>query len=207
MSLHTTAHPSRFPQHLSTKAVLGALGLSLSLIAGSALAQSEPSPPPAAPMQQGGPMGQGMQHGMPHGHEKAWKHHGMDRTMQRMLDRVHATPEQRERIRGFQKSAMEHNRPLMEQMHDLTQQRMQLLAAPNIDFGALENLRSKQMAVADQISKTMTQTQYEVALVLTPAQRQQIAHMLQERMRHGAKPGDHGDMGHGPMNHGMGGAQ
>ncbi len=196
MSPYTTASTSRFPQHLSVRAALGALGLGLCLITGSALAQSEPSPAPA-------PMGQGMHHG----HDKAWKHHGMDRIMQRMLDRVHATPEQRERIRGFQTRAMERNRPLMEQMHSLMRQRMQVLAAPQIDLGALENLRSKQMAVADQMSKTMTQTQYEIALVLTPAQRQQIAHMLEERMGHGAKPGDHGDIGHGAMSHGMGGAQ
>ncbi len=207
MSRHTTARPSRRPHHRSAKSVLGALGLSLSLITGSALAQSEPSPSPATPMQPGGPMGQGLQPGMHHDHDQAWKHHGMNRMMQRMLERVHATPEQRERIRGFQKSAMERNRPLMEQMHRLMQQRMQVLAAPQIDLGALENLRSKQMTVADQMSKTMTQTQYEIALVLTPAQRQQIAHMLEKRMGHGAKPGVHGDMDHGSMNHPMGGAQ
>jgi Spy/CpxP family protein refolding chaperone len=189
----------RIPARFSPKVVLSALALGLSLVAGSAMAQSAPPPPPAAGMQQGGPMGHGMQHGQEHG----WKHHGMDRMMQRMLDRVHATPEQRERIRGFQKSGMEHNRPLMEQMRGLMQQRMQVLAAPTIDLGALENLRSKQMAVADQMSKNMTQTQYEVAQVLTPAQRQQMAHLMQERMQHGK----HGDMGHGPMNHGMGGAQ
>lgn len=145
-------------------------------------------------------MGHGMQHGQAHG----WKHHGMDRMMQRMLDRVHATPEQRERIRAFQKTGMEHNRPLTEQMRGLMQQRMQLLAAPSIDLGALENVRSQQMAVADQMSKNMTQTQYEVAQVLTPAQRQQMAHMMQERMHHGMQHGNPGDMGHGPMNHGMG---
>ena len=198
------APPQRIPARFSPKAALSALALGLSLVAGSAMAQSAPPPPPpAAGMQQSGPMGHGMQHGQEHG----WKHHGMDRMMQRMLDRVHATPEQRERIRGFQKSGMERSRPLMEQMRGLMQQRMQLLAAPTIDLGALENLRSKQMAVADQMSKNMTQTQYEIAEVLTPAQRQQMAHLMQERMQHGKRPGMHGDMGHGPMNHGMGGAQ
>ncbi len=191
----------RIPARFSPKAVLSALALGLSLVAGSAMAQSAPPPTrPAAGMQQGCPMG----HGLQHGQELGWKHHGMDRMMQRMLDRVHATPEQRERIRGFQKSGMESNRPLMEQMRGLMQQRMQLLAAPTIDLGALENLRSKQMTVADQMSKNMTQTQYEVALVLTPAQRQQMAHLMQERMQH---QGKHGAMGHGPMNHGMGGEQ
>ena len=126
-------------------------------------------------------------------------HQGMERMMEQMLDRVHATPEQRARIRAFQKNAWEHNRPLMEQMRSLRQQSMQLLSASTIDFGALENLRSKQMAIANQLSRQMTQTQYEIAQVLTPAQRQQAYTMMQERMKHRMDRN-----GHGPMGHGMG---
>ena len=187
-----------FPQRIVSTGALGAFALGLSLVAStSALAQSDA--PPAAPasgmMQHGGPMNHDMRSGdMGHGR----MHQGMERMMEKMLDRVHATPEQRARIRAFQKNAWEHNRPLMEQMRSLRQQSMQLLSASTIDFGALENLRSKQMAIANQLSRQMTQTQYEIAQVLTPAQRQQAYTMMQERMKHRMDRNGH------PMGHGMG---
>lgn len=204
---HASTHPLVSSRSLARRFVsagaLGALALSLSFVATtSALAQ--PDAPPAAPaagmMQHGGPMNHDMRSGdMGHGHV----HQGMERMMEQMLERVHATPEQRARIRAFRKSAWEHNRPLMEQMRSLRQQSMQLLSAPTIDFGALENLRTKQMAIANQLSRQMTQTQYEIAQVLTPAQRQQAYSMMQERMKHRMDRGGHGPMGHGM---GMGGA-
>ncbi len=197
----TKSHASTRPlaQRFVSAGALSALALGLSLAANtSALAQSDapPAAPAAGMMQHGGPMNHDMRSGdMGHGH----MHRGMERMVEQMLERVHATPEQRTRIRALQKSAWEHNRPLMEQMHGLRQQSMQLLSASTIDFGALENLRSKQMAIANQLSRQMTQTQYEIALVLTPAQRQQAYAMMQERMKHRLDRD-----GHGPMGHGMG---
>ena len=201
----STSHASTRPlasthplaRRIVSPGALGAFVLGLGLIAStSALAQADAPPAASAAgmMQHGSPMNHDMRSGdMGHGR----MHQGMERMMQQMLDRVHATPEQRARIRAFQKSAWEHNRPLMEQMHNLRQQSMQLLSAPTIDFGELENLRSKQMAIANQLSRQMTQTQYEIAQVLTPAQRQQAYTMMHERMKHRMDRGGHGSMGHG----------
>jgi Spy/CpxP family protein refolding chaperone len=80
----------------------------------------------------------------------------------------------------------------MEQMRGLMQQRMKLLAAPQIDRGALEALRDKQMALANQLSRDRTQTQYEMAQILTPKQRAKLYAMMEhrmERMEHRHGPG------------------
>lgn len=171
---HSSIHTLSKRIRILTTATLSTLALGFGLAAsGTALAQeSSAAAPPANMPHYGHPAG--------HGHNR----HGKDRMMRRMLDAVHATPEQRERIHAIQKNTWENSRPLMQQRQELMQQRMQLLAATTIDPGALESLRGKQMAISDQLSRQMTQTQYEIAQVLTPEQRQQIYALMQKRMHH-----------------------
>ena len=175
---------------------LGMVGTMLVVTVAShaALAAAQtPPPPPPAPMAQGGPgMGGKMGHCGPGKHG--------ERGMQRMLAKAGVSPEQREKMRALQKQSWEKARPEMMQMRQLMQQRMKLLAAPTIDRGALEALRDKQMALANQLSRDRTQTQYEMAQILTPEQRAKLYAMMEqrmERMKHHRGP--MGEPGKGPM--------
>lgn len=132
----------------------------------AALAGAQTPPPAPLQMQQGGP---GMRHS--------------GRGMERMFSQIGATPEQIQQIRAIQKQSWEKSRPGMEQMRQLTQERMKLLSQPQIDRSALENLRVKQMDLASQLSRDRAQTQYQVAEVLKPEQRAQLYAMLEQRMQ------------------------
>ncbi|WP_197033152.1 Spy/CpxP family protein refolding chaperone [Thiomonas sp. FB-Cd] len=173
--------------------IVGAFALGLCLQEGTAMAQNTPSPPEAATVSPAVPS---TSTGVIRCH---WRGHGVGPRMQALLHRVHATPEQRERIRGLRNTMMENNRPLMQQMRTVRGDRMRLLAAPTIDRGALETMRGKQMRLSDELSKNINQMQYEIAEVLTPAQRQEIYRLIDERQQHCKKNG-----GYGPMRRGAG---
>lgn len=176
--------------------IVGAFALGLCLQEGTAMAQNAPSPPDVAAVSPAAPStSTGVQNRM----RCHWRGHGVGRRMQALLDRVHATPEQRERIRGLRNTMMENNRSLMQQRRALRGDRMRLLAASTIDRGALETLRSKQMRLSDELSRNMSQMQYEIAEVLTPAQRQEIYRLIEERQQHCKRNG-----GYGPMRPGAG---
>ena len=181
---------SQSPSRL--RRALGMVGTMLVVTVAShaALASAQtPPPPPPAPMAQGGPgMGGKMSHCGP-------RQRG-ERGMQRMLAKAGVSPEQREKMRALQKQSWEKARPEMEQMRGLMQQRMKLLAAPEIDRGALEALRDKQMALANQLSRDRTQTQYEMAQILTPEQRAKLYAMMEQRME---RMKHHHGRGMGPM--------
>lgn len=174
---------------------LGVAGAVLAVtVASHAALASAQTPPPVASMQQGGP---GMHGKM--GHCGPGKQG--ERGMERMLSKAGVTPAQQEQMRALRKQSWEKARPEMEQMRGLMQQRMKLLAAPTIDRGALEALRDKQMALANQLSRDGTQTQYEMAQILTPEQRAKLYAMMEqrmERMQHHRGPGKDGQ-GMGPM--------
>lgn len=155
---------------------LGIAGAALVVtVASHAALASAQTPPPNAPMQHGG---SGM--GGKMGHCGPGKHG--ERGMERMLSKADVTPAQQEQMRALRKKSWEQARPEMEQMRGLMQQRMKLLAAPTIDRGALEALRDKQMALANQLSRERTQTQFEMAQVLTPEQRAKLYAMMEQRM-------------------------
>jgi Spy/CpxP family protein refolding chaperone len=99
----------------------------------------------------------------------------------RMLDRVNATPEQRTQIQQI----VERNREAMRAEHDagraLRDQAMALFAQPDIDVRAVEALREKQVARMDAASRQVTQAMLDIAKVLTPDQRKQMADEMQQR--------------------------
>lgn len=163
--------------------LLGAAGavLVVTVASHAALASAQ-----TAPMPQGGPAMHGQM-----------ADHGPD--MQRLLIQAGVTAAQQEQLRALRKQSREKLRPDMEQMRELMLQRMKLLAAPTIDRGALEALRDKQMALVNQISRVRTQTQYDMAQILTPEQRAKLYTMMQQRMErmqhHRGKDGHEHGMG------------
>ena len=63
-------------------------------------------------------------------------------------------------------------------MHDARRQAVALLSQESIDRAALETLRAGQLQLAEQASKRFTQALADVADVLTPDQRKQLAERI-----------------------------
>jgi Spy/CpxP family protein refolding chaperone len=93
------------------------------------------------------------------------------RRMQRILDRVGATPAQREQIRAIWSGLRPQLRAERVQHKSLRQQMVAALTAPTINAGEVERLRKQSMASADKISALFTQGMVASAQVLTPDQR------------------------------------
>jgi Spy/CpxP family protein refolding chaperone len=64
---------------------------------------------------------------------------------------------------------------MRDRMRDARLQAATLLAQPTIDRAALEALRANQLQLAEQASRRLTQALADVADVLTPEQRKQLA--------------------------------
>ena len=76
------------------------------------------------------------------------------------------------------KSAARDLLPLRSRFHDARRQAIELLAATTVDRGALERLRAEQLVLAEQASQRFVQALADVADVLTPAQRKELAERI-----------------------------
>ncbi|NML18003.1 Spy/CpxP family protein refolding chaperone [Azohydromonas caseinilytica] len=154
--------------------------LALGTLSGIALAQTTPPAAPSAPPpgmhMHGGPMHGGPMHG---------------RHLERMLDRVDATAEQRTKIRAILDAAKAEMRTQAPARQQLREQGLALLAQPTIDTQAVEQLRQQMLAQHDQASQRWTRTLLEVANVLTPQQRAQLAEQMRQRAARGGERGGH----------------
>lgn len=103
------------------------------------------------------------------------------RGMDRMLDAVNATAEQRAQIRQIHEAARADMRAQHETQRGLREQMRQLFTQPTVDANAVEALRQQMMAGHDRRSQRMTQAMVEASRVLTPEQRQQIGERMQRR--------------------------
>ncbi len=128
-------------------------------------------------------MAQGDRHGPGH-HGPAAAGMGMPmqgHMLERMLDRVNATPEQRAQI----KQIAERTATDMKAQHGgsraLREQAATLFAQPVVDANAAEALRLQMMQQHDQRSRRMMQVMLEVSRVLTPDQRKQLAETMARR--------------------------
>ena len=116
----------------------------------------------------GADMGSGMGFGAPH-------------QMERMLDAVSATPEQRAQIKQITQAAradMQTQRAAGRKLHE---QGQALFAQPNVDARAAEALRQQMLAQHDQASKRTLQMMLDVSRVLTPEQRKVLAERMSQR--------------------------
>ena len=111
-----------------------------------------------------------------HGHfdpARMGKH--IDHRVDRMLDRVDATQEQRDKVSGIFKNAVNDVTSLGFKPWDVREKFITLLRADTIDPAAFEALRAEQIGAADAASKRMVQAMTEAAQVLTPEQRKELA--------------------------------
>lgn len=105
----------------------------------------------------------------------------MGRGLERMLDAVNATPEQRSQIEQISRAAMTDLRAQREASRGLRERSLQLFTQPNVDANAAEQLRQQMMAQHDQASRRMMQAMLDVSRVLSPEQRVKLAERIQQR--------------------------
>lgn len=109
---------------------------------------------------------------------------GGPRMLERMLDVVNASADQRTQIKAIMDSARADTKAQHETLKGLRDQEMALFTQPTVDARAAEALRVQQTAVHDQVSKRMLQAKLEVSRVLTPEQRKQLAERMKEMRAH-----------------------
>ncbi len=98
-----------------------------------------------------------------------------------MLDDVDASDEQRAQVKGIIETHSATLNSLRESGRKLHEETRALLSAPTIDRSAIENLRQQKIASMDQTSREMTTMLADIAEVLTPEQRKQLAENMQKR--------------------------
>ena len=106
------------------------------------------------------------------------------RRMERILDRVGATPAQREQIRAVWAGLRPQLRAERAQHKALRQQMVAALTAPNINAGEVERLRKLSIASADKLSALFTQGMIGSSRVLTPEQRKLAQEELAKGRHH-----------------------
>ena len=102
----------------------------------------------------------------------------LDRMLKHLYVEVDATAAQKQQLGPIVKAATRDLLPMRERMRDARRQAVALLAEPSIDRAALESLRAGQLQLAEQASKRFTQALADVADVLTPVQRKQLAERM-----------------------------
>ena len=165
------------------------LGMLMTLLAAISLSTwAQPGPPPA--------MGDGMgEHRWGMGH----MHHGMrdemgggmmmfrgspehmGRMIDHMLDGLNATDAQRSQTKQIAAAAAADLKAQAEAGRGLRQRAMQAFTAPNVDAGAVEQVRQQMLQQHDQLSRRMTQAMLDVARVLTPEQRARLGERMRDR--------------------------
>lgn len=150
----------------ATRAGFAAVAL-LSMAPAIAHAQTPPPPPGAGQMPPPPPPGAHM----------GWHHEGMDKHIDRILQRLGATADQKAKIHGIADAAKKDLEPLHAQLRDAHKQMHALLGAAQVDAAAIEALRVKEQGVHDQISRRISAALIDAANVLTPEQRAKFAAM------------------------------
>jgi Spy/CpxP family protein refolding chaperone len=124
------------------------------------------------------------------GRHHAVAHHGghgggygmlAPRHLDRMLDSVNASAEQRTQIRQIVEAARNDLRAQHDGSRALREQARALFVQPTVDARAAEALRQQMVARHDARSKRMLQAMLDVSRVLTPEQRQQLAQRMEQR--------------------------
>lgn len=165
---------------------LAAATLALALAGGAVLATPHAQAAPGG----GHEAGMGGMGGMP-----GMPMLGAPRHLERLLDDVGASADQKSQIKSILEAARTDLKAQHEAGRTLMQQQMDLFTQPTVDARAAEALRQQMLTRHDQASKRMLQAMLDVSRVLTPEQRQKLAArmnerraMMERRMRDGSGP-------------------
>lgn len=102
----------------------------------------------------------------------------LDRALKHLYVEIDATDAQKQQLALIVKGAAQDLLPLRAKMHDARRQAVDLLSQSNIDRAALETLRADQLKLAEMGSQRFIQALADVADVLTPDQRKQLAERI-----------------------------
>jgi len=108
----------------------------------------------------------------------------LDRMLKHLYVEVDATDAQKQKLEPIVKQAAKDLLPLRDKARDARKRAVELLTADAIDRNAFEALRAEQLQLAEQASRRFTQALADMAEVLTPAQRKQIAERVARRGWH-----------------------
>ena len=103
------------------------------------------------------------------------------RGLERMLDGVNATAEQRTQIKAIAERTMADMKTQREAGKGAREQMLTLFAQPTVDANAAEALRAQMLQQHDQSSRRMMQAMLEVSRVLTPEQRKVLGERMAQR--------------------------
>lgn len=160
-----------FPTPMRGTRLLAA-GLLLALTgAFVAVAQAQPTGQPQAAA------GRGFAHVGPGGHGGPGDH----RMLERLLDGVNASAEQRGRIQEIMKSATTDLQAQRQASRSQREQLMALFAQPTVDARAVEAVRQQMLQQHDQSSRRWMQAMLDASAVLTPEQRAQLGERMKQR--------------------------
>ena len=112
----------------------------------------------------------------------------LDRMLKHLYVEIDATDEQKQKLAPIVKQAAKDLLPLREKLQTAHKQAIELLTRDAIDRAAIEALRAEHLQLAEQASRRVTQTLADVAEVLTPAQRKELAARMEKHRggwRHG----------------------
>ena len=112
--------------------------------------------------------------GRRHGGEGMSEEH-LERMLKHLYVEIDATEEQKQKLDPIVKQAAGELQPLRAKVRDARREGMKLFSADTIDRGAIERFRAEQVGATDAASRRFTQALGDVAEVLTPAQRKQLA--------------------------------
>jgi periplasmic protein CpxP/Spy len=107
----------------------------------------------------------------------------IDRRVEKVLSRVDANDEQKQKVAGIAKSALTDLVALGVNPWDARGKFVELLRADTIDPAALEALRAEQVGKIDAASKRVVTAVTEAATVLTPQQRKELTDRWERRHR------------------------
>jgi Spy/CpxP family protein refolding chaperone len=111
--------------------------------------------------------------------------------LQKLLDKVNATPAQRSQIEGIWSNLRPQLKANRQQRQSLHQQMVAAFTAPTVNAAQIEQLRQQSISMADKQSQLFTQGLVQTAQVLSQAQRQQAEAAIEQARAH-----FHHHMGH-----------
>ena len=151
-----------------------ALTLALALAGGAVQVAHAAPGGPGMHAEHAGPGGMGIGMGMPTGM-------GNPRHIDRMLDSINASPDQRTQIQAIVKATQADMQAQREKGRALHQQGQAIFTQANVDARAAEALRQQMLAQHDQASKRTMQMMLDISRVLTPEQRAKVAERMNQR--------------------------
>lgn len=107
----------------------------------------------------------------------------IDRLTTWVMDDLDGTPEQRQKAAEIAKAAALDLAPIHDAWRANHEEVVGVLTAPTVDRAALEALRARQMALAENASRRITQAVADLGDVLTPDQRVELVERVRE-LRH-----------------------